>query len=137
MNVIAGGGLVGRIVSVGPNYARVLSIIADNSNVYGTVLTTSSNLLVSGDLQSVMTDGVIRFEQLSDREDQVQSGDKVVTSNISSKYLPGIPIGYIGSIETAANNMTKYGTITPAVDFQHLQEVLVILETKQQVPDEE
>ena len=33
--------------------------------------------------------------------------------------------------------MTKYGTITPAVDFQHLQEVLVILETKQQVPDEE
>ena len=137
MNVIAGGGLVGRIVSVGPNYARVLSIIADNSNVYGTVLTTSSNLLVSGDLQSVMTDGVIRFEQLSDREDQVQSGDKVVTSNISSKYLPGIPIGYIGSIETAANNMTKYGTITPAVDFQQLQEVLVILETKQQVPDEE
>ena len=137
MNVIAGGGLVGRIVSVGPNYARVLSIIADNSNVYGTVLTTSSNLLVSGDLQSVMTDGVIRFEQLSDREDQVQSGDKVVTSNISSKYLPGIPIGYIGSIETDANNMTKYGTITPAVDFQHLQEVLVILETKQQVPDEE
>ena len=137
MNVIAGGGLVGRVVSVGPNYARVLSIIADNSNVYGTVLTTSSNLLVSGNLQSVMTDGVISFEQLSDREDQVQTGDKVVTSNISSKYLPGIPIGYIGSIETAANNMTKYGTITPAVDFQHLQEVLVILETKQQVPDEE
>ena len=128
---------MGRVVSVGPNYARVLSIIADNSNVYGTVLTTSSNLLVSGNLQSVMTDGVISFEQLSDREDQVQTGDKVVTSNISSKYLPGIPIGYIGSIETAANNMTKYGTITPAVDFQHLQEVLVILETKQQVPDEE
>ena len=72
MNVIAGGGLVGRVVSVGPNYARVLSIIADNSNVYGTVLTTSSNLLVSGDLQSVMTEGVIRFEQLSDRDDQVR-----------------------------------------------------------------
>ena len=137
MNVIAGGGLVGRVVSVGPNYAHVLSIIADNSNVYGTVLTTSANLLVSGDLQSVMTDGVIRFEQLSDRDDQVRQGDKVVTSDISSKYLPDIPIGYIGSIETAANNMTKYGTITPAVDFQHLQEVLVILETKQQIPEEE
>ena len=137
MNVIAGGGLVGRVVSVGPNYARVLSIIADNSNVYGTVLTTSSNLLVSGDLQSVMTEGVIRFEQLSDRDDQVRQGDKVVTSAISSKYLPDIPIGFIGSNETAANNMSKFGTITPAVDFQHLQEVLVILETRQQIPEEE
>ena len=137
MNVIAGGGLVGRVVSVGPNYARVLSIIADNSNVYGTVLTNSSNLLVSGDLQSVMTEGVIRFEQLSDRDDQVRQGDKVVTSAISSKYLPDIPIGFIDSIETAANNMTKFGTITPAVDFRHLQEVLVILETKQQIPEEE
>lgn len=137
MNVIAGGGLVGRVVSVGSNYARVQSIIADNSNVYGTVLTTSHNLLVSGDLQSVMSDGVIRFEQLSDQENQVQTGDKVVTSAISSIYLPGIPIGFISTIDTAANNMTKYGTITPAVDFQQLQEVLVILETKQQVPDEE
>ena len=88
-------------------------------------------------LQSVMTEGVIRFEQLSDRDDQVRQGDKVVTSAISSKYLPDIPIGFIDSIETAANNMTKFGTITPAVDFRHLQEVLVILETKQQIPEEE
>ena len=58
-------------------------------------------------------------------------------NNISSKYLPDIPVGYIGSIETAANNMTKYGTITPVADFQHLQEVLVILETKRQIPEEE
>ena len=64
MNVLAGSGLAGRVVSVGPNYARVVSIIADNANVYGTILSTSENLMVSGDLQSVMSDGVIRFEQL-------------------------------------------------------------------------
>ena len=121
MNVLAGSGLAGRVVSVGPNYARVLSIIADNSNIYGTVLSTSANLMVSGNLQSVMSDGVIRFDQLSDKEDKVSEGDKVVTSNISSKYLSGIPIGFISSINTAPNNMTKWGYITPAVDFQHIQ----------------
>ena len=137
MNVLAGSGLAGRVVSVGPNYARVLSIIADNSNIYGTVLSTSANLMVSGNLQSVMSDGVIRFDQLSDKEDKVSEGDKVVTSNISSKYLSGIPIGFISSINTAPNNMTKWGYITPAVDFQHSQEVLVIMELKQPVPDKE
>ena len=137
MNVLAGSGLAGRVVSVGPNYARVLSIIADNSNIYGTVLSTSANLMVSGNLQSVMSDGVIRFDQLSDKEDKVTEGDKVVTSNISSKYLSGIPIGFISSINTAPNNMTKWGYITPAVDFQHIQEVLVIMELKQPVPDKE
>lgn len=137
MNVLAGSGLAGRIVSVGPNYARVLSIIADNSNIYGTVLSTSANLMVSGNLQSVMSDGVILFDQLSDKEDKVSEGDKVVTSNISSKYLSGIPIGFISSINTAPNNMTKWGYITPAVDFQHIQEVLVIMELKQPVPDKE
>ena len=137
MNVLAGSGLAGRVVSVGPNYARVLSIIADNSNIYGTVLSTSANLMVSGNLQSVMSDGVIRFDQLSDKEDKVSEGDKVVTSNISSKYLSGIPIGFISSINTAPNNMTKWGYITPAVDFQHIQEVRVIMELKQPVPDKE
>ena len=122
---------------MGPNYARVLSIIADNSNVYGTVLSTSSNLLVSGDLQSMMTDGVITFGQLSDSENKVSEGDKIVTSGISSKYLPGIPIGFISAVNTSANNLTKSGTITPSVDFEHLQEVLVILELKKQVPDTE
>ena len=123
-------------IQVGPNYARVVSIIADNANVYGTILSTSENLMVSGDLQSVMSDGVIRFEQLYDKENKVSEGDKVVTSNISNKYLPGIPIGFISSISTSYNNMTKYGYITPAVDFQHIQEVLVIMELKQQVTQE-
>ena len=88
--------------------------------------------MVSGDLQSVMSSGVIHFEQLYDKENKVSEGDKVVTSNISSKYLPGIPVGFISTINTSSNNMTKFGYITPAVDFQHIQEVLVIMELKQQ-----
>ena len=100
------------------------------------VLSTSDNLIVTGDLE-LYADGVISFEKLVDSADRVVEGDKIVTANVSDKYLPGILIGYISAINVDANNLTKSGLITPAVDFEHLEEVLVITETKQAVGDEE
>ncbi len=134
MNVMAGSGLVGRIVDVGPNWSKVMAIIDDNSNTSGMVLSTSDNLIVSGDLK-LYADGVISFEKLIDSADRVVEGDKIVTSNVNNKYLPGILIGYISSINSDSNNLTKSGLITPAVDFEHLEEVLVITELKQTVGD--
>ena len=132
MNVIAGSGLVGRVVDVGPNWAKVTAIIADYSNVSGKVLATSDYLIVSGDLE-LYGDGVIKFEKLVDSADKVVEGDKIVTSNISDQYLPNILIGYINTLNVDANNITKSGLLTPAVDFEHLEEVLVIMELKQTV----
>ena len=134
MNVIAGGGLVGRIADVGPNWSNVTSIIADNSNVSGKVLATSDYLVVSGDLE-LYGSGVIKFEKLVDSAGKVVEGDKIVTSNISPKYLPNILIGYISSLEVDANNITKSGQLTPAVDFEHLEEVLVIRQLKQSMEE--
>ena len=134
MNVIAGGGLVGRIVDIGPNWAKVNAVINDDSNVSGMVLASSDILMVTGSLR-LMEEGVIGFGQLIDSSQKVEVGDKVVTSNISDKYLPNILIGYISEINQDSNNITKSGKITPAVDFEHLDEVLVILETKQQIED--
>ena len=130
MNVLCGSGLVGIISDIGPNWAKVLSIIDDSSNVSGMVLQTSDNLIVTGDLQ-LYEDGVISFEKLVDSSDRVNEGDKIVTSNISDKYLPGILIGYISTISRDSNNLTKSGLITPAVDFEHIEEVLVITELKE------
>lgn len=129
MNVIAGGGLVGRITSVGPNWAKVTSIISDNSNVSAMTLSTEDNMTVSGDLK-LMAEGCISFKQLMDGQNLVKEGDKVVTSDISDKYLPNILIGYISTIDKDANNLTKSGRIVPAVDFEHLGEVLVITDRK-------
>lgn len=133
MNVMAGSGLVGRVVDVGPNWAKVKSIIADDSNVSAMVLSSADRMIVSGNLK-LYASGVIEFTQLVDSENVVVEGDKVVTSDISDKYLPGILIGYINTISPDANNLTKSGHITPAVDFEHLEEVLVIMELKQTVP---
>lgn len=134
MNVMAGSGLVGRVVDVGPNWAKVKSIIADDSNVSAMVLSSSDNLIVSGNLK-LYASGVIEFEQLVDSKDVVVEGDKVVTSNISDKFLPGILIGYISTINRDSNNLTKSGYLTPAVDFEHLEEVLIILEQKQTIEE--
>jgi rod shape-determining protein MreC len=130
-NVIAGKGLVGIVTEVGPNWATVRAIIDDSSNVSATVTSISQNCMVTGDLQ-MMDDGKIRFIQLTDKEDQVQEGDKIVTSSVSNKFLKGILIGYISEVSTDANKLTKSGTIIPAVDFNDIQEVLVIKELKQQ-----
>lgn len=134
MNVLAGSGLVGRIVDVGPDWAKVMSIIDDNSNTSGMVLSTSDSLIVSGDLE-LYSEGVVRFGMLIDNADRVVEGDKIVTSNVSDKYLPGILIGYISQVNVDSNNLTKSGLVTPAVDFEHLEEVLVITELKQSVED--
>ena len=134
MNVIAGGGLVGRITSIGPNWARVTSIISDNVNVSAMTLSTEDNLTVTGDLK-LMADNCITFSQLVDSQNKVAEGDKVVTSDISDKYLPNILIGYINTISKDNNNLTKSGLITPAVDFEHLSEVLVITDLKQTVEE--
>ncbi|MBR1692419.1 MAG: rod shape-determining protein MreC [Lachnospiraceae bacterium] len=130
MNVIAGSGLVGRVTEVSTNYAKVVSIIDDKSNVSAMVLSTSDRLIVSGDLQ-LMNDGYIRFSQLMDEDGEVKAGDKIVTSHISDKYLPGILIGYINQISIDENNLTSSGLLIPAVDFAHMEEVLVILTKKQ------
>lgn len=131
MNIMAGSGLVGIITDVGPNYAKVRSIIDDSANVSAMVTTTGDNMNVSGNLQTMNSDQAITFSELRDSEDKVQIGDPVVTSYVSDQYQQGILIGYIASIESDSNKLTKSGTITPVVDFEHMENVLVILDTKE------
>lgn len=130
MNVMAGSGLVGIITEVGPNWATVKSIIDDDSNVSGMTQSTSDILIVEGSLE-LLDKGIIKFSQLEDPDNKIKVGDQIVTSHISSKYLPGISVGYITEINLDSNNLTKSGYLTPVVDFKHLTNVLVITELKQ------
>ncbi len=134
-NVLAGSGLVGIVTEVGPDYAQVRSIIDDASNVSAMMLSTSDTCMVVGDL-SMVDDGRIRFEKLANNDHEIEVGEEVVTSYISNRYLQGLFIGYVSEIEVDANNLTRSGYITPAVDFSHLQEVLVITETKEDLVGE-
>ncbi len=134
-NVLAGAGLCGIVTEVGPNWARIRAIIDDDSNVSAMISTTSDTCIIAGNLE-LLDEGTLSLVKLTDDNNHVHVGDKVVTSNISEKFLPGILIGYISELNNDANNLTKSGTVNPAVDFRHLQEVLVIRTLKEYVPSE-
>ena len=129
-NVIAGKGLVGIVTEVGPGWATVRSIIDDSSSVSAMTVSTSDNCVITGDLE-LIDEGKLRFEQLYDQENKVTAGERMVTSNISEKYVEGLFIGYVNDVEQDSNNLTKTGTIVTPVDFQHLKDVFVITVNKQ------
>ena len=136
MNVIADGGLVGIVSSVGDSYAVVRAIIDDTANVSATISSTEDNCIVSGSLEKMTLNNLITFSNLDDSDDKVAIGDMVVTSNISDKYVPGILIGYVSEVNKDENDLSKSGTITPVVDFKHLSEVLVIKQLKESYKSE-
>ena len=128
MNVVASGGLVGIISSVDSHSATVKTIIEDGSFVSGQLIDTGDKCTVEGDIK-LMDSGLISVKYFNSSVN-VRNGDKIVTSNISDKYLSGILIGYTKDVSLDVNNLTQSGYLIPAVDFEHLQEVLIITELK-------
>ena len=134
MNVIAGGGLVGIVTDVGANYATVRSIIDDSSQVSAMAQDSGDSCIVSGDLK-LFEEGRLRLSYM-EKDDDIEDGDMIVTSNISEKFLPGILIGYAADITVDYNdNLSKSGYLIPVAQFDRLQEVLVITDTKDAGPD--
>ncbi len=128
MNVIAGSGLVGIVCEVGNHYSKVRSIIDDNSYVSGMFARTSDTCDVKGSL-STLSEGYINVERIS-IDAEIEEGYEIVTSYESDKYLEGILIGYVSNIESDPNNMTMTARLSPVVDFNRLDTVLIITQTK-------
>lgn len=135
MNVIATAGLVGIITDIGPNYAIVTSIIDEESKVSGMLRKTLDTCIVAGDMSAIQ-DGRLRLEYMSNNFNS-DVDNTVVTSNVSEKFLPGIVIGKAVDVTLEDNKVTKTGYLVPAVDFEHLKDVLVITTKKQTLSDEE
>ena len=133
-NVISGKGLVGIVTEVGSNWATVRAIIDDSSYVSVMTVGTDDNCVVTGDLE-LIDEGKLRFSQLYDKDDKVTVGERIVTSNISDKYVEGLFVGYVSELELDTNNLTKTGTIVTPVDFKHLKDVFVITVNKQDAVD--
>lgn len=131
MNIIGDGGLVGIVSEVGENYSIVRSIIDDESNVSAQFASTADKCIVKGSLQ-LMNEGVLKVFNIN-KNANIKEGDMLITSNISSKFLPGILIGYVKNIENDSNNLTKSAHLTPVVDFAHLDIVLVITQLKEDI----
>ena len=124
MVVLAGAGLVGKIIEVGPGYAKVRSIIDDNSSVSAIVARTNDLCTVRGDL-TLFNEGYLAVDYISDEINLVLN-DEITTSHLGTVYPPGILIGEVIKIEDNPTTLTQAAFINPYVDFKDLQEVLVI-----------
>ena len=127
-NVMANGGLVGIVTDVGLNYATVRSIIDDESRVSAMCLQSSNTCIVAGDL-TLYQQGRLRITDMQ-KDATIQDGDRIVTSNISSKFMPGILVGYAVDIQDDEKKLMKTGYLIPAADFDDLTEVLVLKDVK-------
>ena len=129
MNVIGYGGLIGIVTDVGKNYATVRSVIDDISRVSAMSLRTGALCRVDGKLEQYSEGRLILRDVKSDAD--VNEGDMIVTSNVSTKYLPNILIGYARDLKDDSSRLTKSGYIIPVVNFDTISEVLVITKLKE------
>lgn len=128
MNVLSNKGLCGIVSSVGYNYSIVRSIIDDESRVSSMTQHSYESCIVEGDI-SLYDKGMIKITNI-DQNSTIVDGDKIVTSNISTKFLPNILIGYATDIELNDNQLSKSGYLIPVTDFHNITEVLVIKKLK-------
>jgi len=129
MNVIGYGGLIGIVTDVGKNYATVRAVIDDISRVSAMSLRTGALCRVDGNLEQYNEGRLILRDVKSDAD--VNEGDMIVTSNVSTKYLPNILIGYARDLKDDSSRLTKSGYIIPIVNFDTISEVLVITKKKE------
>ena len=130
-NVMCHDGLAGIITECYGDYSKVRAVIDDNSNISAKIMPSNALCTIEGNLNTYQN-GVLVVKNI-DKDAKITVGDKVVTSHISERFHQGITVGYISEITYDTNNLTITATITPAVDFNNISDVLVITDKKQDV----
>jgi len=121
MPVVNSRGVVGRLVSVSPNYAKALLIVDQNSAVDCLIQRSREKGILKGlSLKLCELDYVVK------RSD-VRVGDRVVTSGMGRIFPKGLPVGEVTEIADISWKLFKDIKVKPLVDFAKLEEVLVIL----------
>ena len=119
--VINADGLVGRILEVGPNWSKVISIVDENNDVSFRVFRDLGLLgILSGDGQGGLSGYML------DAEASVIKGDMLITSGMEL-YPQGIPIGRITAVKTDKNALLQRIVVEPAVNFTNIQKVTVVI----------
>jgi rod shape-determining protein MreC len=112
-------GLVGRVVLVTNDLAKVQLLTDNNSSIGSLVERTRRQGVVRGNGGT----GTQMFDipSLAD----VQAGDRILTAGIDGVYPRGIPVGIVTRSEPG-QSLFKTITVKPLVDFGTIEEVIVI-----------
>lgn len=121
MPVVVSEGIVGQVVETSGHYAKVLLI-------------TDPNNAVDALIQRNRARGIIKAEPAGQcvfkyalRKYDIQPGDILVSSGLDRVYPKGLRIGTVASVKDASSGIFQPVTVTPFVDFERLEEVLILL----------
>ena len=121
MTVIADEGLVGHVISVTDNTAKV-QLIIDTASSVSCSMSTQDSIVCKGTLDDNST---LKAMYLPTELNIIQ-GDNIVTSGLGGIYPKGIHVGTIRKVENTKNITDRYALVDTAVDFNKLNTVLVI-----------
>jgi len=122
MAVISNEGVVGKLVAISPNAAKVLRIDDHNAAVDAFDERSRARGIVAG----VVDNGMVM--KYVERTEDVQIGDPVVTSGLDGIFPRGLLIGRVSRIKRGGPGLFLNVEIAPAVNFGRLEQVMVITE---------
>lgn len=129
MAVLANEGVVGKIIAISPHAARVLMIDDHNSALDGFDQRSRARGIVAG-----VVDYGLRLKY-ADRSQDIEVGDTVVTSGLDGIFPRGLLVGAIKSVRRQGPGLFLDVSITPAVDFRELEQVLVVTQAPPHLDD--
>ncbi len=121
MAVVIPDGVVGQVIDASSHYSKVLLIIAQNSSADALVQRTRARGIIQGE-----TAGRCTFKYVLRKHD-VQVGDRVISSGLDEVFPKGLAIGQVLSVTKPDAGIFQDVTVTPYVDFEKLEEVLIVL----------
>jgi rod shape-determining protein MreC len=127
--VISEHGVVGKILTVYPHHAVVLPI--SNPQFKLGVITAKTNVqgLLESDVYGRMYMNMIRTGA------QVNVGDKIVTSSVSTFFPRGYPVGTVTRLIKTPEDVYMKAEITSHANINDLEQVIVLY-FKKELPDE-
>lgn len=120
MPVVSGDGVVGQILAVSPNFAKVLLVISPGSAIDVILQKSRVRGILKG--SGAMTCSLEYVLKTVD----VQEGDHVVTAGYGGLFPTGVPVGVVSKVVKQQRGMFLEIEVTPSVDFHTLEDLLVI-----------
>ena len=122
MAVATSEGVVGRVIEVSSGTAKVLLIIDPNSAADVIVQRSRAQGIMEGKIDEIC---VLKYVQ---KNEDVQTGDTVVTSGLGGVFPKGLVVGKVSQVDRKRPGIFQYIEVTPSVDLSKLEEVLVLEE---------
>lgn len=133
MVVVNDQGLIGRIISITEHTADVLLVTDPRSGVAALIQENRATGLLEGVANAP---GYLKMVHIP-LDSDLHPGQVVISSGFGSLYPKGIPIGRITDIEPDPSGLFLSALVTPFVDINKLEEVMIITEQLQLQPQSE